>query len=44
MQIAPGERQRITNSGDRDLVFLAICTPRFSLDAYEDIEEECNND
>ncbi len=32
-------RQRITNTGVEDLVFLAICTPRFSNDAYEDIEE-----
>lgn len=44
VQIAPGERQRITNSGDRDLVFLAVCTPRFSVDAYEDIEEDIHND
>ncbi len=32
-------RQRITNVGSEDLVFLAICTPRFSNDVYEDIEE-----
>jgi mannose-6-phosphate isomerase-like protein (cupin superfamily) len=31
-------RQRITNIGTEDLVFLAICTPRFSNDVYEDIE------
>ena len=31
-------RQRITNIGAEDLVFLAICTPRFSNDAYEDLE------
>lgn len=30
--------QRITNSGSVDLVFLAICTPRFVSEAYEDIE------
>jgi mannose-6-phosphate isomerase-like protein (cupin superfamily) len=30
-------RQRITNTGPDDLVFLAICTPRFSWDAYEDL-------
>ncbi len=28
--------QRITNSGDIDLVFLAICTPRFVPEAYRD--------
>ena len=33
-------RQRIANVGAEDLVFLAICTPPFSNDVYEDIEEE----
>jgi mannose-6-phosphate isomerase-like protein (cupin superfamily) len=37
--IPPMRRQRITNTGSDDLVFLAICTPRFSDDAYEDIED-----
>jgi mannose-6-phosphate isomerase-like protein (cupin superfamily) len=32
-------RQRITNIGSEDLIFLAICTPGFSNDAYEDVEE-----
>jgi mannose-6-phosphate isomerase-like protein (cupin superfamily) len=36
--IPPMCRQRITNIGSEDLVFLAICTPRFSIDVYEDIE------
>jgi mannose-6-phosphate isomerase-like protein (cupin superfamily) len=27
-------KQRILNSGDRDLIFLAICTPRFAADKY----------
>lgn len=36
--IPPGVRQRITNAGNRDLVFLAVCTPRFRPEAYEDIE------
>jgi len=31
--IPPLQRQRITNIGKEDLIFLAICTPRF---------EECN--
>lgn len=35
--IPPMCRQRITNIGSEDLVFLAICTPRFSNDVYEDI-------
>jgi mannose-6-phosphate isomerase-like protein (cupin superfamily) len=37
--IPPLHAQRITNTGMTDLVFLAICTPRFSWDAYEDIED-----
>jgi mannose-6-phosphate isomerase-like protein (cupin superfamily) len=36
--IPPMCRQRIANIGSQDLVFLAICTPRFSNDAYEDLE------
>ncbi|HLS98632.1 MAG TPA: cupin domain-containing protein [Porticoccaceae bacterium] len=32
--IPPGCRQRIANPGAEDLVFLAICTPRFRPDAY----------
>ena len=30
--------QRIANIGDGDLIFLAICTPRFTPEAYEDID------
>ena len=37
--IPPMCRQRITNIGPEDLVFLAICTPRFSNDAYEEIQD-----
>jgi len=36
--IPPGCRQRITALGDEDLVFLAICTPRFRPEVYEDID------
>lgn len=36
--IPPGTRQRIANVADVDLVFLAICTPRFRQDNYEDLE------
>ena len=35
--IPPMCRQRITNIGAEELIFLAICTPRFSNQAYEDI-------
>ncbi len=33
--IPPGCRQRIRNTGRHDLVFLAICVPRFRSDAYQ---------
>ena len=36
--IPPGCRQRITCTSADDLVFLAICTPRFRPEAYEDID------
>lgn len=38
--IPAGERQRIHNPGDQDLIFLALCTPRFDPDAYRDTENE----
>ncbi|MCW8826385.1 MAG: cupin domain-containing protein [Gammaproteobacteria bacterium] len=38
--IPAGVRQRITNTGEVDLLFLAICTPRFVPEAYHDIEAE----
>ena len=40
--IPPMCRQRITNIGSEDLVFIAICTPRFSNDVYKDIEDNPN--
>jgi mannose-6-phosphate isomerase-like protein (cupin superfamily) len=36
--IPPECRQRISNTGASDLLFLALCTPRFSPDIYVDIE------
>ena len=36
--IPAGARQRISNTGSNDLVFLAICSPRFTPVAYIDIE------
>ena len=35
--IPPQCRQRITNTGASDLIFLAICTPRFADDCYESL-------
>lgn len=42
--IPPGCRQRITNTGADDLVFLAICTPRFELKTYEAWDESTSAD
>ena len=36
--IPPSCAQRISNVGNKDLVFLAICSPRFRVEAYEDLE------
>ena len=38
--IPPGTPQRITNVGSSDLIFLAICTPRFT----QGIDEDINSD
>jgi mannose-6-phosphate isomerase-like protein (cupin superfamily) len=40
--IAPGVAQRISNTGAADLVFLAVCTPRFTSEAYEDIDPDAD--
>lgn len=32
--IPPDVKQRISNTGDEDLVFLALCTPRFQPENY----------
>jgi len=31
--------QRITNAGTEDLIFLAICSPRFTESCYEELSE-----
>lgn len=36
--VPPSCRQRIANVGKVDLVFLAICSPRFTNDAYEEAD------
>lgn len=37
--IPAGVRQRITNCGTDDLVFLAICSPRFRAEVYEELDD-----
>lgn len=39
VSIPPMCRQRITNTGQDDLVFLAICSPRFRSELYEDLDD-----
>ena len=34
VSIPPDTPQRITNTGTKDLVFFAVCTPRFTPDCY----------
>jgi mannose-6-phosphate isomerase-like protein (cupin superfamily) len=36
--IPPGCRQRIACVGSEELVFLALCTPRFRPEVYEDVD------
>ena len=36
--IPPGVRQRISNNGKEDLIFYAICTPRFTPDCYQALD------
>jgi len=38
VSIPPGSAQRIQNTSEEDLVFLAICTPPFTDENYEDLE------
>lgn len=38
VRIAPDTPQRITNTGDCDLVFYAICSPRFAAGCYVALE------
>jgi mannose-6-phosphate isomerase-like protein (cupin superfamily) len=37
--IPPMCPQRITNIGPEDLIFLAVCSPRFTQEVYEDIDD-----
>lgn len=40
--IPPGTRQRIRNPGNSDLVFYAICSPRFTPECYKQLVEAKN--
>jgi mannose-6-phosphate isomerase-like protein (cupin superfamily) len=36
--IPPGAAQRVSNTSDEDLVFLALCTPRFDPNDYFELD------
>lgn len=38
VRIPRNTAQRITNTGDEDLVFYCVCTPRFRRDCYEECD------
>lgn len=38
VRIPPGIHQRITNTGEVDLVFYAVCSPRFTPECYISLE------
>ena len=42
VRIPPGAAQRITNTGEGDLLFYCVCSPRFRAEDYEDLEVSCN--
>jgi len=37
--IPRGTPQRISNTGEDDLLLLCVCTPRFRAECYEDLED-----
>lgn len=39
ISIPAGVRQRITNTGAEDLVFLCVCTPRFTPEGYRELTD-----
>lgn len=38
--IEPGQAQKINNKTSSNLIFLAICSPRFQTDCYQDLETD----
>ena len=40
VRIDAGQSQRITNTGDCDLIFQSICRPRFTPGSYTNLENE----
>jgi len=40
VEIPAGISQRITNTGETDLLFQCVCLPRFTPDCYESLEND----
>ncbi len=40
VRIPPGALQRITNTGEEDLIFYCVCSPPFRHEQYEEPSEE----
>ena len=40
IEIPAGVSQRITNTGEIDLLFQCVCLPRFTPDCYESLEDD----
>jgi len=40
VRIHAGQAQRITNTGDNDLIFYLTCQPRFTSNTYKNLENE----
>ena len=40
VEIPAGVSQRITNTGDTDILLQCVCIPRFTPDCYESLESE----
>ena len=43
LYIPAGRAQRIRNTGSEDLLFYALCTPRFRWAAYQDLDGAANS-
>ncbi len=42
VEIPAGVSQRITNTGEDDLILQCVCLPRFTPDCYESLESDSN--
>ena len=40
LRIAPSQSQRITNTGEEDLIFMTLCQPRFVPECYRSLEKD----